>query len=68
MIYYSNVCEGKPCKNKTSFFWSNITLSNSFRAIENEYGTNKNNAGNVFPSAFNYEARLLTFQELKKQY
>ncbi len=90
LIYYSNVCEGKPCKNKTFAYdevnenwhgprvaikqlpttslWGNITLSNSFRAIENEYGTNKNNAGNVFPSAFSYEgyaARLLTFQELK---
>ena len=43
-----------------------FTLSNLFRTIENEYGTNKNNAGNTFPSAFSYEARLLTFQELKK--
>ena len=45
-----------------------FTLSNLFRTIENEYGTNKNNAGNTFPSAFSYEgyaARLLTFQELK---
>jgi len=48
--------------------WTNITLSNTTRAIINEKGEGTTNKGsNNLPTAFSYEgyaARLLTFQEV----
>ena len=48
--------------------WTNITLSNTTRAIINEKGEGtSNNGSNNLPTAFSYEgyaARLLTFQEV----
>ena len=46
--------------------WSNVSLTNTIRAITNQSGGNTTNAGNL-PTTFSYvgyAARLLTYQEL----
>ncbi len=50
----------------TTSQWSNVSLTNSTRAITNESGGNTTGAGDL-PTAFSYEgyaARLLTYQEI----
>ena len=50
----------------TTSQWSNISLTNTTRAITNQYGENTTGAGNL-PTTFSYEgyaARLLTAQEV----
>ena len=50
----------------TTSQWSNVSLTNTTRAITNESGGNTTSAGDL-PTAFSYEgyaARLLTYQEV----
>ena len=50
----------------TTSQWSNVSLTNTTRAITNEKGGNATKSGNL-PTAFSYEgyaARLLTYQEV----